>query len=103
EHNAYEYAKRGASVAIIAIKEPGSRLEQVADRARQLRSPDVLFVFADVSNVEECMMFVNHTIKHFCRLAYHVSYLIMNEVLVFGNGISACSLSARGSVNLEAV
>nr|GEU34315.1 hypothetical protein [Tanacetum cinerariifolium] len=30
-------------------------------------------------------------------MAYHVSYLIMNEVLVFGNGISACSLSAHGS------
>nr|GEZ09259.1 11-beta-hydroxysteroid dehydrogenase-like 4A [Tanacetum cinerariifolium] len=61
-----------ASVAIIAIKEPGSRLEQVADRARQLRSPDVLFVFAEVSNVEECRMFVNHTIKHFGRLDHLV-------------------------------
>nr|GEW11285.1 11-beta-hydroxysteroid dehydrogenase-like 4A [Tanacetum cinerariifolium] len=67
QHIAYKYAKRVASVATIAIKEPGSRLEQVADRARQLRSPDVLFVFADVSNVKECRMFVNHTIKHFCR------------------------------------
>ncbi|GJY57174.1 glucose/ribitol dehydrogenase [Tanacetum coccineum] len=72
EHIAYEYAKRGASLAIIAIKEPDSRLEQVADRARQLGSPDVLFVFADVSNVEECRMFVNHTIKHFGRLDHLV-------------------------------
>nr|GEV78314.1 11-beta-hydroxysteroid dehydrogenase-like 4A [Tanacetum cinerariifolium] len=72
EHIAYEYAKRCASVAIIAIKEPGSRLEQVADRARQLRSPDVLFVFAEVSNVEECRLFVNHTIKHFGRLDHLV-------------------------------
>nr|GEY36531.1 glucose/ribitol dehydrogenase [Tanacetum cinerariifolium] len=72
EHIAYEYAKRGASLAIIAIKEPDSRLEQVADRARQLGSPDVFFVFADVSNVEECRMFVNHTIKHFGRLDHLV-------------------------------
>ncbi|PWA80698.1 glucose/ribitol dehydrogenase [Artemisia annua] len=72
EHIAYEYAKRGASLAIIAIKEPDSRLEQVADRARQLGSPDVLFVFADVSNVEECRMFVDQTIKHFGRLDHLV-------------------------------
>ncbi|KAI7724746.1 hypothetical protein M8C21_004623 [Ambrosia artemisiifolia] len=62
---AYEYAKRGAYLAVIAINEPESRLEQVADRARELGSPDVLSVFADVSKVDECRMFVDNTIKHF--------------------------------------
>ena len=61
----YEYAKRGASLAIIAIKEPDSQLQQVADRARELGSPDVLFEFADVSNVDECRTFVDDTIKRF--------------------------------------
>ncbi|KAI3698555.1 hypothetical protein L2E82_42193 [Cichorium intybus] len=69
---AYEYAKRGACLVIVAIKEPQSRLEQVADNARKLGSPDVLFVFADVSKVDECRMFVDDTIKHFGRLDHLV-------------------------------
>ncbi|KAJ0666644.1 putative 11-beta-hydroxysteroid dehydrogenase [Helianthus annuus] len=62
---AYEYAKRRAHLAIIAIKEPDSRLDQVADRAPALGSPDVLSVFADVSKFDECRMFVDDTVKHF--------------------------------------
>ncbi|XP_076905088.1 11-beta-hydroxysteroid dehydrogenase-like 4A isoform X1 [Bidens hawaiensis] len=69
---AYEYAKRGASLTLIAIEEPKSRLEQVADRARVLGSPGVLFVFADVSKVDECRMFVDDTVKHFGRLDHLV-------------------------------
>ncbi|XP_076914502.1 11-beta-hydroxysteroid dehydrogenase-like 2 [Bidens hawaiensis] len=65
---AYEYAKRGANLVITAIKEPESRLEQVANTAREPGSPDVLFLFADVSKVDECRMFVEETIKHFGRL-----------------------------------
>ncbi|KAL8267126.1 hypothetical protein R6Q59_004470 [Mikania micrantha] len=69
---AYEYAKRGAFLAIIAIKEPESQLKQVADKAREHGSPDVLFMFADVSKVDECRMFVDDTIKHFGRLDHLV-------------------------------
>ena len=64
---AYEYAKRGACLAIVAIKEPNSRLMQVADRALELGSPDVLFMFADVSKVDECRRFMDDTIKRFDR------------------------------------
>ncbi|KAK9052680.1 hypothetical protein SSX86_029310 [Deinandra increscens subsp. villosa] len=71
---AYEYAKRGASLAVIAIKEPKSRLEQVADKARELGSPDVLFMFADVSKVDECKIFVDDTVKHFG----HLDHLVCN-------------------------
>ncbi|KAI3713906.1 hypothetical protein L1987_72493 [Smallanthus sonchifolius] len=69
---AYEYAKRGAYLAIVAIKEPESRLKQVADKARELGSPDVLSVFADVSKVDECRMFVDDTVKHFGQLDHLV-------------------------------
>lgn len=69
---AYEYAKRGASLALIAIRESESRLEKVAERARELGSPDVLFVFADVSNVEECRTFVDDTIQNFGQLDHLV-------------------------------
>ncbi|CAI9275210.1 unnamed protein product [Lactuca saligna] len=69
---AYEYAKRGACLTIVAIKEPESRLEKVAERACELGSPDVLFIFADVSKVDECRMFVDDTIKRFGRLDHLV-------------------------------
>ncbi|KAL9998160.1 putative 11-beta-hydroxysteroid dehydrogenase [Helianthus debilis subsp. tardiflorus] len=87
---AYEYAKRGAYLAIIAIKEPESRLEQVADRARELGSPDVLYMFADVSKVDECRMFVDNTVKHFghldhlvCNAGIGPMYSIRHEVTKF--------------------
>ncbi|KAL4570093.1 hypothetical protein LXL04_025744 [Taraxacum kok-saghyz] len=69
---AYEYAKRGACLVIVAIKEPESRLEQVAERARELGSPNVLFLFADVSKVDECRIFMDETIRHYGRLDHLV-------------------------------
>ncbi|XP_076926111.1 11-beta-hydroxysteroid dehydrogenase 1A-like [Bidens hawaiensis] len=69
---AYEYAKRGANLAITAIEEPESRLEQVANTARELGSPNVAFLFADVSKVDECRMFVEKTVKNFGRLDHLV-------------------------------
>ncbi|XP_071695625.1 11-beta-hydroxysteroid dehydrogenase-like 4A [Rutidosis leptorrhynchoides] len=85
EFMAYEYAKRGACLSLVSIKEPDSRLEQVADRARELGSPDVIFMFADVSSVEECRMFVDDTVKHFGRLDHlvcnaGVAYLYSTEI-----------------------
>ncbi|KAI3787285.1 hypothetical protein L1987_41647 [Smallanthus sonchifolius] len=64
---AYEYAKLGAYLAIIATRKPESRLKQVAERARELGSPDVLFMFADVSKIDECRIFVDETIQRFGR------------------------------------
>ncbi|XP_076926117.1 11-beta-hydroxysteroid dehydrogenase-like 4A [Bidens hawaiensis] len=69
---AYEYAKRGTLLAITAIEEPESRLEQVASTARELGSPDVLYLFADVSKVDECRMFVEDSVKHFGQLDHLV-------------------------------
>ncbi|GKB25939.1 11-beta-hydroxysteroid dehydrogenase-like protein 4A, partial [Tanacetum coccineum] len=100
---AYEYAKRGACLAIVAIKEPESRLEQVASRARVLGSPDVLYMFADVSNVEECRMFVDDTVKRFGRLDHLVcnagissSYSINKEVIDF---VPVMDINFWGSVH----
>nr|GEV05193.1 11-beta-hydroxysteroid dehydrogenase-like 4A [Tanacetum cinerariifolium] len=69
---AYEYAKRGARLAIIAREKLESRLKEVADRARQLGSPDVLFMYADVSKVDECRKFVDATIQRFGQLDHLV-------------------------------
>ncbi|KAK7841067.1 11-beta-hydroxysteroid dehydrogenase 1b, partial [Quercus suber] len=50
-HLAYEYAKRGALLALIARRE--NALQEVANQAREYGSPDVLIISADVSKVED--------------------------------------------------
>ncbi|XP_021970074.2 11-beta-hydroxysteroid dehydrogenase 1A isoform X1 [Helianthus annuus] len=85
---AYEYAKLGAYLAIIARNKPESRLEQVAHRARELGSPDVLFVFADVSKVDECRMFVDETVKHFGRLDHLVCNAGIGQVYCISSDVT---------------
>lgn len=71
EHLAYEYAKRGANLAISARRE--NRLRMVADRALELGAPDVIAVRADVSSVDDCRRTVEETVKHFGRLDHVVN------------------------------
>ncbi|KAK3035855.1 hypothetical protein RJ639_032992 [Escallonia herrerae] len=71
EHLAYEYAKKGACLVLVARRE--SRLREVADRARKLGSSDVLLVCADVSDINDCKRFVDETINHFGRLDHLVN------------------------------
>ncbi|KAK7841029.1 11-beta-hydroxysteroid dehydrogenase-like 6 [Quercus suber] len=51
KHVAYEYARRGAHLALVDIRD--DRLLIVADKAQELGSPKVIVVRADVSKVEE--------------------------------------------------
>ena len=60
---AYEYAKRGAVLSLVDIKE--DNLKAVADKARSLGSPAVITIVADVSKVEDCKRFVEKTFNHF--------------------------------------
>ncbi|KAK3033359.1 hypothetical protein RJ639_034409 [Escallonia herrerae] len=71
EQLSYEYAKKGARLMIVARRE--ERLQQVAETARGLGSPDVVPICADVSNVNDCKRFVDATIKHFGRLDHLVN------------------------------
>ncbi|KAH7865293.1 hypothetical protein Vadar_004792 [Vaccinium darrowii] len=71
EHLAYEYAKRGANLAISARRE--NRLREVTDRALELGAPDVIAVRADVSSVDDCRRIVEETVKHFGRLDHVVN------------------------------
>ncbi|KAK9108532.1 hypothetical protein Syun_024543 [Stephania yunnanensis] len=68
---AYEYAKRGARLALVARRE--KLLEEVAKRARAMGSPDVMTSCADVSNIEHCKRFVEETVCHFGRLDHLVN------------------------------
>ncbi|KAL4584746.1 hypothetical protein LXL04_009355 [Taraxacum kok-saghyz] len=71
EYLAYEYAKSGARLALVARRK--EQLEAVAGRARELGSPDVIVISADVSKVDDCKRFVDETIHHFGTLNHLVN------------------------------
>ena len=62
---AYGYAKKGASLVIVDIRE--RKLQKVAERARVLGSPQVLPIRADISNINDCKRFVDEAVCHFGR------------------------------------
>ncbi|XP_021758423.1 11-beta-hydroxysteroid dehydrogenase 1B-like [Chenopodium quinoa] len=63
EHLAYEYARRGAKLALVARRR--QRLQDVAETSRYLGAPDVLVISADVTKVGESKHFINETVNHF--------------------------------------
>ncbi|CAN6718243.1 unnamed protein product [Malus baccata var. baccata] len=71
EHLAYEYAKRGARLALVGRRE--NALREVVDRASDFGSPDVLMIRADVSKVEDCKRIVDDTMNHYGRLDHLVN------------------------------
>ncbi|KAG8379453.1 hypothetical protein BUALT_Bualt07G0090100 [Buddleja alternifolia] len=71
ESLAYEYAKRGACLVLAARRERS--LQEVAETARDLGSPDVVVVRADVSKVEDCRKVVDQAMNHFGRLDHLVN------------------------------
>ncbi|KAL5795312.1 hypothetical protein ACOSQ2_000132 [Xanthoceras sorbifolium] len=81
EHLAYEYASRGACLALCARRD--TSLEEVADRARQIGCPDVITVRADVSNVDDCRKLVEETVDHFGRLDHLVNNAGLSTVCLF--------------------
>ncbi|KAJ3697263.1 hypothetical protein LUZ61_000968 [Rhynchospora tenuis] len=71
EHIAYEYAKRGAVLVLVARRVKS--LQEVAMRCRDIGSPSVLVVPADVSKPEECQRFIEKAINNFGRLDHLVN------------------------------
>ncbi|KAF7153524.1 hypothetical protein RHSIM_Rhsim01G0064400 [Rhododendron simsii] len=71
EHLAYEYAKGGACLVLVARRE--KQLQEVACKARRLGSPDVIVETGDVSKVEDCKRFVDAALNHFGKLNHVVN------------------------------
>ncbi|XP_010270765.1 PREDICTED: 11-beta-hydroxysteroid dehydrogenase 1B-like isoform X2 [Nelumbo nucifera] len=84
-HLAYEYAKKGAFLVLVARRE--EMLEQVAKKAGQLGSPDVLEIRADVSQVDECKRFVQETVRRFGRLDHLVCNAGIASYCKFEDGL----------------
>lgn len=71
EQLAYEYARRGARLTLVDLRE--DRLPTVAEESRRLGSPDVFIIRGDVTVVEDCKQFVEETINHFGQLDHLVN------------------------------
>jgi NAD(P)-dependent dehydrogenase (short-subunit alcohol dehydrogenase family) len=65
---AYEYARRGARLALVARRE--DRLREVADKAHELGSPEAFVIRADVAKVEDCKRIVDEAVNHFGQRKY---------------------------------
>ncbi|KAJ6676454.1 RETINOL DEHYDROGENASE-RELATED [Salix viminalis] len=81
EYLAYEYARRGACLALAARRQ--ERLRAVADKARVLGSPDVIFIPTDISKVEDCERFINEAVDHFGKLDHLVNNAGIVQVDMF--------------------
>ncbi|KAF3334485.1 11-beta-hydroxysteroid dehydrogenase 1B-like protein [Carex littledalei] len=81
EQLAYQYAKRGAALSLVARRE-GS-LREVAERARDIGAPEVLVIPGDVSMQEDCHRFVEATVNHYGRLDHLVTNAGIAHVCAF--------------------
>ncbi|KAJ4973752.1 hypothetical protein NE237_006926 [Protea cynaroides] len=97
EHLAYEYAKKGAQLALIARRE--DTLRKVADKAGQLGSPDVLVIPADVSKVDQCKQFIDEVVNHFERLDHLVCNAGMGIHCAFEDATNVTSFVQVMDVN----
>ncbi|KAF0895101.1 hypothetical protein E2562_006808 [Oryza meyeriana var. granulata] len=71
EHLVYEYARKGACIALTARTEIA--LRAVAKTARELGAPDVLVVPADITKVDDAKRAVEETLAHFGKLNHLVA------------------------------
>lgn len=69
EHLAFEYARRGANLALVARRK--DHLELVAAKASKLGSAKVITVQADVSKVGDCKRMVEETMEQFGKCKFH--------------------------------
>ncbi|KAJ7945675.1 11-beta-hydroxysteroid dehydrogenase [Quillaja saponaria] len=97
EHLAYEYAKRGARLALCARRE--NQLREVADTARDYGSPDVITIRADVSTVEDCRRLVDETVNHFGRLDHLVNNAGISGVSTFEETTDVTNLRPIMDIN----
>lgn len=72
QHLAYEYAKRGA--ILVLVERRVKSLNEVAMRCREIGSPSVLVVPADVSKPNHCQRFIYTTITNFGRCKFNCVY-----------------------------
>ncbi|XP_011621033.1 11-beta-hydroxysteroid dehydrogenase-like 5 [Amborella trichopoda] len=81
EQIAYEYAKRGANLVLVARKE--DRLWGIEENARALGARHVTVKAADVVKEEDCRRFVDETINQFGHLNHLVNTASLGHTFFF--------------------
>ncbi|KAF7113086.1 hypothetical protein RHSIM_RhsimUnG0162400 [Rhododendron simsii] len=97
EHLAYEYAKGGACLVLVARRE--KQLQDVACKARRLKSPDVIVESGDVSKVEDCKRFVDAALNHFGKLDHLVNNAGIGPVCMFEDATNVDDFAQIMNIN----
>ncbi|KAG6744797.1 11-beta-hydroxysteroid dehydrogenase-like 4A [Populus alba x Populus x berolinensis] len=97
EDLAYEYAARGARLALVARRE--DRLRAVADKACNLGSPNVFQVRADISKVEDCKRIIDETLNHFGQLDHLVNNAGISQAEYFEDCTEVSDLTHIMDIN----
>ncbi|XP_019171411.1 PREDICTED: 11-beta-hydroxysteroid dehydrogenase 1B-like [Ipomoea nil] len=97
EHLAYEYAKRGARLVLAARRKVS--LQEVANRAVELGSPDAIAIQADVSNLDDCRRIVDQTINWFGCVDHLVNNAGMTTFSLFEEVEDVTSLRSVMDIN----
>ncbi|KAJ4818752.1 11-beta-hydroxysteroid dehydrogenase-like protein [Rhynchospora pubera] len=97
EQLAYEYAKRGAALSLVARRE--ASLREVAERAREIGAPEVLVIPGDVSKQEDSRRVVEATVDHYGRLDHLVNNAGISKACAFEEVPDVTNLSPIVDVN----
>ncbi|KAK2658525.1 hypothetical protein Ddye_005060 [Dipteronia dyeriana] len=81
EQIAYEYAKRGANLVLVARRE--HRLRGISENARRMGSGHVIFIAADVVKEDECRRFVSEAVNIFGRVDHLVNTASLGHTFYF--------------------
>ncbi|KAJ4953778.1 hypothetical protein NE237_030610 [Protea cynaroides] len=81
EQIAYEYAKRGANLVLVARRE--NRLWGITERARRMGARHVMVIAADVVKEEDCRRFIDETISFYGRVDHLVNTATMGHTFYF--------------------
>ncbi|XP_075496581.1 11-beta-hydroxysteroid dehydrogenase B-like isoform X2 [Primulina tabacum] len=81
EQIAYQYAKRGANLVLVARRE--NRLWGISENATRLGAQNVLVTAADVVKEDECRRFIDETINYYGRIDHLVNTASLGHTFYF--------------------
>ncbi|XP_073020347.1 11-beta-hydroxysteroid dehydrogenase B-like [Primulina eburnea] len=81
EQIAYQYAKRGANLVLVARRE--NRLWGISENATRLGARNVLITAADVVKEDDCRRFISETINYYGRIDHLVNTASLGHTFYF--------------------
>ncbi|XP_074321683.1 11-beta-hydroxysteroid dehydrogenase B [Silene latifolia] len=81
EQIAYEYAKRGAILVLVARRH--TRLHAISENARRIGANHVMIVAADVVKEDDCRKFINETVNCYGRVDHLVNATSLGHTFYF--------------------